>query len=99
MLFAWHVGQTFSPFVRQASLAAGGLQAAFFSIRDEFLGLRCMMPRDTKPEKYVANCVSGLLDGGLKGRLQARLPATQRCRAASCKRPAFSQIDELPGAM
>ena len=24
-----------------------------------------------------ANCVSGLLDGGLKGRLQARLPATQ----------------------
>ena len=27
--------------------------------------------------EIAANCVSGLFDGGLKGRLQARLPATQ----------------------
>jgi hypothetical protein len=33
--------------------------------------------RDTKPEKICTNCASGRFsaDGGLKGRLQARLPA------------------------
>jgi len=56
------------------------LQAAFqaaFPIRDEFLGLRCGMPARHEAGEISANCVSGLFDGGLKGRLQARLPATQ----------------------
>jgi hypothetical protein len=72
------------------------LQAAFqaaFSIRDEFLALRRFHAGGHEAGEMRANCVSGLWDGGLKGRLQARLPATQRGRAASCKRPAFSQID------
>jgi hypothetical protein len=36
---------------------------------------RCL--RETKPVKMPANCLSGLFqsDGGLKSRLQARLPA------------------------
>jgi len=49
-----------------------------FPIRDESLRLRCGMPRTrSRRNKISANCVSGVLDGGLKGRLQARLPATQ----------------------
>jgi hypothetical protein len=52
---------------------------AAFSIRGEFLGLRCTMPARHEAEKAQANCVSGLFsfDGGLKGRLQAGLPATR----------------------
>ena len=44
---------------------------------DEFLRLRCTMPVGMKPEKMRSNCLSGpfRIDGGLKGRLQARLPA------------------------
>jgi hypothetical protein len=38
------------------------------------------MPAKHEPKKIRANCVSGPLDGGLKGRLQARLPAPQDCR-------------------
>jgi hypothetical protein len=38
------------------------------------------MPAKHEAKKVRANCVSGLLDGGLKGRLQARLPSPQGCR-------------------
>jgi len=57
------------------------LQVAFqaaFSIRNEFLGLRRFNDGGDEAGEIRANCVSGLLDGGLKGRMQARLPATQR---------------------
>jgi len=61
------------PFVGQPILAAGGLQPAFLFL-DEFLRLRSTMVRDTKPEKMPANGLFSV-NGGLKGRLQARLPA------------------------
>src|ERR1700683_4816180 len=48
-----------------------------FPIRDEFLRLRCGMPAKHEAGEMPANWVSGVFEGGLKGRLQARLPATQ----------------------
>jgi hypothetical protein len=59
----------------QSWLEAGFQPASLF--RDEFLGLRCTMPARHETGEIPANCTSGRssLDGGLKGRLQARLPA------------------------
>ena len=65
--------------VGQPILAAGGLQPAFLFL-DEFLRLRSTMLRDTKPEKMPANGLFSV-NGGLKGRLQARLPATKSVRS------------------
>jgi hypothetical protein len=73
---------------RQSCLQAA-FQAAFepepafqaaFSIRDEFLGLRSTMPATHEAGEIGANCARGRfrIDGGLKGRLQARLPATRK---------------------
>ena len=56
------------------------LQAAFqaaISTDDESLGLGCGMSAKHEAGEIPGNCVSGLYDGGLKGRLQAGLPATQ----------------------
>jgi hypothetical protein len=48
-----------------------------FSIRDQFPVLRCALSARHEAEEILSHCVSGLFDGGLKGRLQARLPAAQ----------------------
>jgi hypothetical protein len=49
-----------------------------------FSGFAARSMRDAKPKKIRANCVPELssFDGGLKGRLQARLPATQPSEGA-----------------
>jgi hypothetical protein len=70
-------------FVALAIRAAGNLACRRpfrppFPIRDEFLRLRCPMPAKHEAGEMPANWVSGLYGGGLKGRLQARLPATRK---------------------
>jgi len=59
----------------QSWLQAGFSPPTCVEINFSDFAARC--PRDTKPEKIRANCVSGRyrFDGGLKDRLQARLPA------------------------
>jgi hypothetical protein len=44
-----------------------------------------MMPAKQEAEEIPAKWVSGLVDGGLKGRLRARLPATQGGRLHATK--------------
>jgi hypothetical protein len=64
--------------VWRAILPAGGLSIRRFPIRDEFRRLLCGMTAKHEAGEVPANCVNGLFYGGLKGRLQARLPATRR---------------------
>jgi hypothetical protein len=88
---SWGAGKLGFSCGRQSCLQEA-FQAAV-SISDEFLPLRCTILRGTKREMR-ANCVSGLFNGGLKGRLQARLPATQGVD----KRPkASSRITNFSG--
>jgi len=72
-----------------AIVPAGGLSGRRFRYATDFSGIAargCL--RNTKPE-IPAKCVSGVFDGGLKGRLQARLPATLggRLHAANGQTP------------
>jgi len=62
-------------FVWQAILPAGGLSGRRFRYATNLASLRDGAKH--KAGEISANCVSGLFDGGLKGRLQARLPARQ----------------------
>jgi len=54
---------------------AGGLSGRRFRYATNLASLRDGAKH--KAGEISANCVSGLFDGGLKGRLQARLPARQ----------------------
>ena len=66
-----------------------------------FPGLVTSCLRDEKPEKIPAKCVNGLFrfDGGLKGRLQARLPAPSGGRLHAMNRQSrtasFFRLDKL----
>jgi len=64
---------------------AGGLSGRRFRYATNFSRLRCGMPAKHEAGAMPANCVSGLFDGGLKGRMQARLPATQGGRLHATK--------------
>jgi len=64
---------------------AGGLSGRRFRYATNFSGFAAECLRNTKPEKCLLTGLSGLVDGGLKGRLQARLSATQGSRPHATK--------------
>jgi len=85
------------PFVWQAIVPAGGLSGRrptdHHAVRNLFLRLHVSRHQTTKPEKFVAYRA-----GGLKGRLQSRLPAARMAKAEQAAfQAAFATHDELLG--